>query len=379
MTAGSLLTILFYAWLIVSAAVAVVWYRRRTKSKAETQRNRLRVLNERDAERKSDATEVETENETEQAKVGVTAAAATGLAAHNGTGAHPETQEPINLNEFIFDSEEDLGTTTDEIDFSDGVDTGEIDTNVDSELATELESDVDTELESEVDTETDGPGADQVDPEIDGADVVDDEILGDGLSINDADSADNVTSEADTTENEDELNGSAVDTDAPAEDTSETTGDATSETTEEVADETGSDRLVLGSLPTDEDQPAPDLTGLLTEFDLPYDLEPLTDDRTEETEYGGHIALVSEHGDAAEVGTALADALVEIGYNFEPIGHDRGLAKRGSDLIALRIIPEVGESDVSERYAQSAVNDSSMVIEMWSGQAAVEAGAVSQV
>ncbi len=379
MTAGSLLTILFYAWLIVSAAVAVVWYRRRTKSKAETQRNRLRVLNERDAERKSDATEVETENETEQAKVGVTAAAATGLAAHNGTGAHPETQEPINLNEFIFDSEEDLGTTTDEIDFSDGVDTGEIDTNVDSELATELESDVDTELESEVDTENNGSGADQIDSEIDGADVVDDEILGDGLSINDADSADNVTSEADTTENEDELNGSAVDTDAPVEDTSETTGDATSETTEEVADETGSDRLVLGSLPTDEDQPAPDLTGLLTEFDLPYDLEPLTDDRTEETEYGGHVALVSEHGDAAEVGTALADALVEIGYNFEPIGHDRGLAKRGSDLIALRIIPEVGESDVSERYAQSAVNDSSMVIEMWSGQAAVEAGAVSQV
>ncbi len=106
---------------------------------------------------------------------------------------------------------------------------------------------------------------------------------------------------------------------------------------------------------------------------MPYGLEPLPGSIDDEQEHGGHVALVSEHGDAAEVGTALADALVDRGYEFEAIGHDRGLARRSSDLIALRIIPEIGTSDVHNHYSQLGLADSAMVIEMWSGQAALDA------
>lgn len=103
---------------------------------------------------------------------------------------------------------------------------------------------------------------------------------------------------------------------------------------------------------------------LLSELDLPYELTPLGH-RRRSTD-GDHVALVSQHPDAAEVGTALADEMVGHGYEFEPMGHDHGLARRGSDVVALRIVPNAAESDLRERYRLSQLDQGSVVVEMWS-------------
>lgn len=354
MTAGSLLTILFYVWLAVTAFVAFVWYRRKANRTTEKpSSNRLRELNEREANKRvskpdktdapatvavgartTDEVAVDTTAETVNQAQAVSAGPTTGISAED-----PTIDKPIDLNELLAPEIPSPGSDSDD---------------------ESLESANDMDSANHMETTND-----MAEAASDAVETSDKDALDDGLVIQPAEGdshTDEVSDEVDTNDDADVDVDINIDEAADGADLEQASSDVDDE---EAADD--SDRLVLGALPVDEDDTAINLTELLSEFDLPHDLKPLGGDNNEGPDLGAHVTLVSNHGDAADVGTALADELEGLGYNFEPVGHDRGVAKRGTEVIAMRIIPDIGASDASDHYRSSGISESAVVVEMWSG------------
>ncbi|MEM7326965.1 MAG: hypothetical protein AAF531_28030, partial [Actinomycetota bacterium] len=108
----------------------------------------------------------------------------------------------------------------------------------------------------------------------------------------------------------------------------------------------------------------PRILDLLDGVTLPFDLTPLTA-RIADPET--HIILISPHGDAAEVGTAFADELVEQGFAIEPAGFDQALAVRAGETLSMRISPEAGTITEGGQLRYPSVNDTDVAIEVWLG------------
>lgn len=108
----------------------------------------------------------------------------------------------------------------------------------------------------------------------------------------------------------------------------------------------------------------PTILELLDGISLPYDLTSLTA-RIEDPDR--HAVFLSTHGDAGDVGTAFADQLVELGYEIEAAGFDQATAKRNGDVVSMRISADAGSCDEGEEPRYPTANASDVAIEVWTG------------
>lgn len=108
----------------------------------------------------------------------------------------------------------------------------------------------------------------------------------------------------------------------------------------------------------------PGIVDLLDGVTLPFDLTPLTT-RIEDPNH--HAIFVSPHPDAAEVGTAFADELVQQGFEIEAAGFDQALATRGTDKLSMRISPDAGTVADGSDLRYPSANENDVAIEVWIG------------
>lgn len=133
-----------------------------------------------------------------------------------------------------------------------------------------------------------------------------------------------------------------------------------------------SDGTTVGSAPEPAGEPAPEAAAeavapptvldLLDGATLPYDLTPLT---TTIVDHDRHAIFLSTEGDAELVGTAFADELVRLGYEIEPKGHDEALARRGEDILSLRISPDAQSVDDGGEPRYPTAAEGAVAIEVW--------------
>ena len=141
-----------------------------------------------------------------------------------------------------------------------------------------------------------------------------------------------------------------------------------SQAEEPAVDEAGAneavDEAVVEESPSEIAAQLPGIVDLLNGVTLPFDLTPLTA-RIEDPDR--HAIFISPHPDAAEVGTAFADELVQQGFEIEAAGFDQALATRGDETLSMRISPDAGTvADGSDlRYPTAGETD--VAIEVWVG------------
>lgn len=108
----------------------------------------------------------------------------------------------------------------------------------------------------------------------------------------------------------------------------------------------------------------PRILAALDGVSLPFDLTPLT---ARIVDPDSHVILISPHGDAAEVGTAFADELVEQGFTIEAAGFDQALATRDGETISMRISPDAGTISDGGHQRYPSANKTDVAIELWLG------------
>lgn len=136
----------------------------------------------------------------------------------------------------------------------------------------------------------------------------------------------------------------------------------------ESADEDQEDRhLVSSPLGVGLSSPSEPETGesvaeLLADIELPYDLRPV-----HATDAGRRALYLSPHPDPEDIGTEFADELVKLGYSIEPMSIDEAVARRGHDVLHMKIVPEAGtvvaDDGVSKPYDQASPTDTAL--EIW--------------
>lgn len=101
---------------------------------------------------------------------------------------------------------------------------------------------------------------------------------------------------------------------------------------------------------------------LLADMELPYDLEPMDLGND-----GRRAVYLSRHPNPEDVGTEFADELVKLGYSIEPMGLDRAVARRGHDVLHMRIVPGAGavvaDDGETRPYGQASTTDTAL--EVW--------------
>jgi hypothetical protein len=106
---------------------------------------------------------------------------------------------------------------------------------------------------------------------------------------------------------------------------------------------------------------------LLVDIELPYDLQPVDLGNTV-----WRAVYLSPHSNPEDVGTEFADELVKLGYSIEPMGLDQAVARRGRDVLHMRIVPEAGtvvaDDGETRPYEQASPTDTAL--ELWIGDEA---------
>ncbi len=103
---------------------------------------------------------------------------------------------------------------------------------------------------------------------------------------------------------------------------------------------------------------------LLADIELPYDLQPV--------DLGNKVrraVYLSPHSNPEDVGTEFADELVKLGYSIEPMGLDQAVARRGHDVLHMRIVPEAGTvvADDGETRPYDQASPTDTALEVWIG------------
>lgn len=125
--------------------------------------------------------------------------------------------------------------------------------------------------------------------------------------------------------------------------------------------------LGVGLTPTREPSSGDSVAELLADVELPYDLQPM-----DVTGSGRRAVYLSPHPNPEDVGTEFADQLVKIGYSIEPNGLDQAVARRGRNVLHMRIVPEAGAvvADDGETRPFDRASPTDTALELWiSGEA----------
>jgi hypothetical protein len=107
------------------------------------------------------------------------------------------------------------------------------------------------------------------------------------------------------------------------------------------------------------------LTDMLDGIQLPYDLTPITS-AVEDPDR--HLIFLTTHSNAEEVGTRFADELIRLGYAFTPIGLDQAIATRGDDIVSMMIAPKADEVRNASGPRYGAAGPGDVALELWTGR-----------
>lgn len=80
------------------------------------------------------------------------------------------------------------------------------------------------------------------------------------------------------------------------------------------------------------------------------------------TDGADHCVFYASSDDPEAIGTAFADALSDAGFDIEPDGFDRAIARRNQEVLTMKITPDGGSS---KRYRTA--KNGQLVIEVWTG------------
>lgn len=122
--------------------------------------------------------------------------------------------------------------------------------------------------------------------------------------------------------------------------------------------------LGVGLTPTREPSSGQSVAELLADIELPYDLQPM-----DPTGSGRRAVYLSPHSNPEDVGTEFADQLVRLGYSIEPRGLDQAVARRGRNVLHMRIVPEAGAvvADDGETRPFDRASPTDTALELWIG------------
>lgn len=109
---------------------------------------------------------------------------------------------------------------------------------------------------------------------------------------------------------------------------------------------------------------APNIEEVLADVRVGYDLIPTNDAVVDPDR---HRIFLCRRADAAMVGTALADDLERLGFQIEPVDHDRVVAHRGTDVLTVLMVTSPAAETNQARYPDAATGD--VAVEMWLGAA----------
>ncbi len=101
---------------------------------------------------------------------------------------------------------------------------------------------------------------------------------------------------------------------------------------------------------------------LLADIELPYDLQPI-----DLGDSARRAVYLSPHSNPEDVGTEFADELVKLGYTIEPMGLDQAVARRGREVLHMRIVPEAGAvvADDGETRPYDQASPTDTALEVW--------------
>lgn len=306
----TLLTTIFYLWLVITILLAAMWFLRRQDKLREDQPAEDVLL--------------------------PAAEAPLSEAAKNGKHERLQTDQ---TSDAARETEPEPETEPE---------TSEIEPETVSEAAAEDESE--TASDAVADSEPNSDSEAQVEPDAEPANDESEEDV-------------TATVEPESTSNE-PVSANAEPVEDPVDPDPEEDSESEDTASEDTASEEAVDAEVAetnGSGPVGETA-EPTVEQLLDGITLPFDLAPMP---TALPEPSRHAVFLSSHPDPEEVGTAFADRLVELGFEIEPAGFDQAHAIRDGQVLSLRIAADAGNNGDAGRYPDADKGD--VAIEVWTG------------
>lgn len=111
--------------------------------------------------------------------------------------------------------------------------------------------------------------------------------------------------------------------------------------------------------------PPQTLADLLIGIDLPSELVPYG--AADHPDPDRYVALLTAAAPPEEVGPAIADELERLGFALHALSDDEAVARRGDDVISLRIHPRADTAHVQGRRLFPLVSAETVAVELWVG------------
>lgn len=111
--------------------------------------------------------------------------------------------------------------------------------------------------------------------------------------------------------------------------------------------------------------PPQTLADLLIGIDLPCELVPYG--AADHPDPDRYVALLTAAAPPEEVGPAIADELERLGFALHALSDDEAVARRGDDVISLRIHPRADIAHVQGRRLFPLASAETVAVELWVG------------